>query len=69
MLRTPPESRGVVTGIYTAFLDVAMGLGGPLLGLVGSHAGLGAVFLASAVAVLGALAVVLRLLARPVAAA
>jgi hypothetical protein len=49
-------------GAYTAFLDVALGLGSPALGLVAGSAGLGAVFLASAVAVMGAAFIALRLL-------
>ena len=31
--RAPPESRGLAMGAYTAFLDVALGFGTPLLGL------------------------------------
>jgi predicted MFS family arabinose efflux permease len=34
-------------GAYTAFLDLALGVGGPALGLVASGAGLGTVFLVS----------------------
>jgi MFS family permease len=60
--RAPPQSRGLAMGAYTAFLDVALGLGSPALGLVAGSAGLGAVFLASAVAVLGAAFIALRLL-------
>jgi MFS family permease len=50
--RVPPDSRGLAMGAYTAFLDVALGLGTPALGLLANAAGLGAVFLASAVAAL-----------------
>jgi hypothetical protein len=32
--RAPPESRGLATGAYTAFLDLAFGLANPALGLV-----------------------------------
>ena len=52
--RAPPQSRGLVMGIYTAFLDLALGLGSPALGVIAGWAGLGSVFLASAVVVLGA---------------
>jgi MFS family permease len=62
--RAPPENRGLATGAYTAFLDVALGLANPALGLVGSRAGMGAVFLVSALAVAGAAVVALRLMAR-----
>jgi MFS family permease len=62
--RAPPQSRGLAMGAYTAFLDVALGLGSPALGLIAGSAGLGAVFLASAVVVLGAAPIALRLLAK-----
>jgi MFS family permease len=60
--RAPPQARGLAMGAYNAFLDLTLGLGSPLLGLLASHAGLNAVFLASAVAALLAvpIAVVLR---------
>src|SRR3954454_8317556 len=60
--RAPPQSRGLAMGAYTAFLDVALGFGSPALGLVAGWAGLGAVFLASALVVLGAAGVALHLL-------
>jgi MFS family permease len=50
--RTPQESRGLAMGAYTVFLDVALGFGTPVLGLIGGWAGLGAVFLVSALIVL-----------------
>ena len=53
----PPESRGIAMGAYTACLDLALGTSGPLLGFVASAAGLGAVFIASALVVLSALAI------------
>ncbi len=65
--RVPPESRGLAMGAYTAFLDLALGIASPALGLVASGAGLGTVFLVSAVSVLCAAAVALRLLRAPVA--
>ncbi|TGR23173.1 MULTISPECIES: arabinose transporter [unclassified Mesorhizobium] len=46
--RAPPESRGMAMGIYTAFLDVALGVLSPLLGLLAGIAGLSSVFGASA---------------------
>ena len=60
--RVPPESRGLAMGAYTAFLDLALGLGTPGLGLVAGAAGLGAVFVASAVAALGAAVIAIRLI-------
>jgi MFS family permease len=63
--RAPPQSRGLVMGIYTAFLDVALGFGSPSLGLIAGWAGLGSVFLASALVVLCAAIVALVLLIAP----
>ena len=60
--RAPPRSRGLAMGAYTVFLDVALGFGSPLLGLIAGGAGLSAVFLASAVLVLCATGVATRLL-------
>jgi MFS family permease len=50
----PAQSRGLAMGAYTAFLDVALGFGTPALGLLADVAGLGAVFVASLLAALGA---------------
>jgi MFS family permease len=63
--RAPPESRGLAMGIYTAFLDVALGILGPILGLVAVGAGLGSVFLVSALLVLCTLPVAAWLLTHP----
>jgi MFS family permease len=60
----PAQSRGLAMGAYTAFLDVALGFGTPALGLLGDHAGLGAVFGASMVAALGAAAIAAALMPR-----
>jgi MFS family permease len=60
--RTPPQSRGVAMGAYTVFLDVALGLGSPALGALAGWKGLGSVFLASAILVLGAAVVAVWLL-------
>jgi MFS family permease len=58
----PAQNRGLAMGIYTAFLDIALGLGSPALGLAAARTSLGAVFLFSALIVLGAGAIALRLL-------
>jgi MFS family permease len=63
--RAPPESRGLAMGAFTAFLDLALGVAGPALGLIAGGAGLGAVFLVSTLVVLCALAVAARLLNAP----
>ena len=39
-------------GMYTAFLDVALGFGTPALGLIAGRSGLGSVFLASTLVVI-----------------
>lgn len=57
-----PQNRGMVMGIYTAFLDVAMAIGSPALGWVGGHLGLNAIFLAGALAVLSTAVVAFLLL-------
>jgi MFS family permease len=58
----PPESRGLAMGAYTAFLDLALGLASPALGLVASGAGLGAAFLVSTLVVMCAGSIAVRLL-------
>jgi MFS family permease len=63
--RAPPQSRGVAMGAFTACLDLALGVASPALGLIAGGAGLGAVFLASTLVVLGAAAVAMRLLRAP----
>ncbi len=60
----PAESRGVAMGAYTACLDLALGISGPVLGLVANGAGFGAVFLVSAIVVLSAGAIA-SMLQRP----
>jgi hypothetical protein len=52
-------------GIYTAFLDVALGVGTPALGLIAGIAGLRTVFLVTAILVLTTTAFAVRLLVAP----
>jgi len=59
--RAPPQSRGLVMGAYTAFLDLTLGLASPALGLIAGAAGLGTVFLVSTLVVLCAAAIAMRL--------
>ena len=63
--RAPAQSRGLAMGAYTVFLDVALGFGSPMLGLLAGWAGLGSVFLAAALVVLGTAVSALWLLAAP----
>src|SRR6516164_954958 len=53
----PPQNRGLAMGAYTAFLDVALGFGTPVLGFLAERAGLGSAFAASALAALGTAAI------------
>jgi predicted MFS family arabinose efflux permease len=60
----PAGQRALALGTYTACLDLALGLAGPMLGLLADKAGLSAVFGASALLVLLAAAVALHLMRR-----
>ena len=61
--RTPPGTQGLAMGVYTAFLDLALGILSPLIGLLAVGVGLGPVFLVSAVLI--ACAMPIALLLRP----
>lgn len=63
--RAPSDNRGLAMGTYNAFLDLTLGLGSPALGYLGGQAGLGSVFLASAVAAALAIPITMRLLLSP----
>lgn len=66
--RVPAASRALAMGVYTAFLDLALGIASPALGWVGGATGLPSIFMVSALAVLAAIAVAGALLAsQPVA--
>jgi predicted MFS family arabinose efflux permease len=60
----PPQSRGLAMGAYTAFLDLALGVANPALGLVASGVGLEGVYLVSTLVVLCAAAIAVHLLLR-----
>jgi MFS family permease len=60
--RAPAESRGLAMGLYSAFLDVALGILTPLLGLMAGWTGLGSVFLVSAILALVTTPIAIRLL-------
>ncbi|WP_237666117.1 arabinose transporter [Burkholderia sp. KCJ3K979] len=59
--RAPTGARGLAIGIYTAFIDLALGVFAPLLGLVADVTGLGAIFLFSAILALCALPIAIKL--------
>ena len=54
--RVGPENRGSALGAYSVFLDISLGLSGPVLGLIANRAGYGILFLVAAIACLMALA-------------
>ncbi|MCS3450283.1 MULTISPECIES: arabinose transporter [Bradyrhizobium] len=58
---TSPEHRGLAMGLYTAFLDVAMAIGSPLLGWIADRDGLSAVFIVSGGVTLCTAAIAARL--------
>lgn len=58
---TPSQQRGVVMGAYSAFLDLSLGISGPVLGLIASATALNTVFLVSTVVVLTAAPMAVRL--------
>jgi MFS family permease len=60
--RAPPQSRGIAMGTYTACLDIALGVSGPVLGAIASCTDLSSVFLASAVVVFATAFIAGRLL-------
>jgi MFS family permease len=61
----PPSSRGLAMGLYTVFLDVALGFGSPALGVIAASATVDSVFLASAAIVSCATVIALGLARNP----
>lgn len=59
--RAPAGSSGLAMGTYNAFLDAALGFGSPALGVLAAAAGIGSVFLASAIASVIAVPIALHL--------
>ncbi|MDO6410052.1 MFS transporter [Pantoea phytobeneficialis] len=55
------QDQGSALGTYSAFLDLGLGLTGPVAGLLISHWGMQSVYLAAALMVLGAFLITLRL--------
>jgi len=58
------QSKGSALGTYSAFLDLALGLTGPIAGLLMNHSGIRAIYLAAAVMVCIGAGLVLSLLVR-----
>lgn len=63
MARVPAASRGAAIGVYSVFLDLSLGISGPLAGLIAGGYGYAAIFLCAALAVTAGL-LLLRWLAR-----
>ncbi|WP_313699526.1 MFS transporter [Pantoea sp.] len=59
--RVERQDQGSALGTYSAFLDLGLGLTGPVAGLFIGHWGMQSVYLAAAIMVLGALLITLRL--------
>ncbi|MFZ4286324.1 arabinose transporter [Variovorax sp. HJSM1_2] len=62
--RVQPSNRALAIGVYTAFLDLSLGLASPAMGWIGDVAGLSRIFLFSAFAALAATAIAVGLIAR-----
>lgn len=62
--RVPASNRALAMGVYTAFLDLSLGLASPLMGWAGESAGLPTIFVGAAVAVLLATVIAIHLAAR-----
>lgn len=63
--RAPAEARGLAMGVYTAFIDLALGLFAPLLGLLANVVGLAQIFLIAALLALCAVPIAAWLGAHP----
>jgi predicted MFS family arabinose efflux permease len=64
VLLVPAASRGAALSAYSVFLDVALGVTGPVAGLLAGHWGYPSVFLAACAAAAGAVALTLWLMVR-----
>lgn len=60
--RAPSQSRGAAMGAYVAFLDISLGITGPVLGVVAGAWGIETVYLTGAIAVALSMLIALRLL-------
>lgn len=58
----PQQNQGTALGTYSAFLDLALGITGPLAGLLMSHTGVPSIYLAAALMVFMGALLTLRLL-------
>ena len=63
--RVPTSSRGAALGVFSVFLDVALGATGPLAGLLVGFSGYASIFLIAAVAAIAGGGITVALGARP----
>lgn len=66
MRRSPPQSRGLAMGAFTAFYDLSLALMGPALGYFAGVAGLSSVFLLAAIAAVAGAAIAASMAWKPV---
>src|SRR5476649_2126886 len=59
--QVPPQNQGTALGLYSAFLDLGLGITGPVAGLLIAHAGTPSIYLAAAIMVVLAWLMTLRL--------
>jgi predicted MFS family arabinose efflux permease len=59
--QVPPQNQGTALGLYSAFLDLGLGITGPVAGLIISHFGTPSIYLAAAFMVVIAWLLTLRL--------
>lgn len=62
--KLPQENQGSALATYSAFLDLSLGITGPLAGILMAQAGIDSIYLGSALLVLISMALALRLLLR-----
>ncbi|WP_413726293.1 MFS transporter [Sodalis sp. RH16] len=61
MKEVPPQNQGSALATFTAFMDLSLGIVGPLAGVLMAHAGVSSIYLAAAVLVIIALLMTLSL--------
>jgi MFS family permease len=64
--RVPTQSQGSALGIYTAFVDLSLGISGPLAGTIVGAAGYPAIFLFAALMAMASMALLVTLSRKPV---
>ena len=59
--KVTPENRGSALAVYTAFIDLSLGISGPVAGAIASRAGYPPIFLFAAVAAAASIALLAKL--------